>query len=170
MREPVLTDRGLDALESYLHGGPILPEACEPEERSEIFDAHRWFGRAVNLKVLLDLKAERDMPRLARWRANMARHIVLRGETFRTEHEARALARLVDRARPAGAGFTMLTIGAVEVRWNDDTAAWSIMLPPSRTRSHPETVRGTGIVSLWMLARDRDGIDAEADITEACNL
>jgi hypothetical protein len=171
---PALTDRGIDALEAWLAGGPLLPEACEPEERREIIDAHRWYGRAVRLRVALELKAEAEGPRIARWRANMARYATFGGEAdrlaFFRAHEARAIARLADRVSPGGRGHTMLTIGAVEVRWHDATAAWAILLAPNAARPHPETLRGVGIVALWMLARDTDGLGAEAEIAEAVNL
>ena len=160
----VLTARGIDALEAWLNGGPILPEACEPDERREIFDAHRAYGRMVRLATALDAKAGAEASRLDRWRADLARYTRWgaapeRAAWFRAR-EARALGWLGwQGVAPAGRGRTRVEIGNVAVLWTDATAAWAIEGKPH--------VRGVGIVTLWMLARDVSGLTAEAEIEDA---
>lgn len=149
-----------------------LPEALEPEERAELIADQRAIGRSIASLADRLLADEGEAGRLARWRARLARYHVMGGsdparlDWFR-DHEARALAWLADSVRPAGTGRTRLAIGAVEVLWTDDTAAWSIALPPTASQPHPETLSAVGIVALWMLARDVTGIAAEAEIAEA---
>lgn len=160
----VLTERGIDALEAWLDGGPILPEACEAEERREIFDAHRAYGRMVRLAAALDAQAGAAASRLDRWRADLARYTRWgaapeRAAWFRAR-EARALGWLGwQGVAPAGRGRTRVEIGNVAVLWTDATAAWAIEGKPH--------VRGVGIVTLWMLARDVSGLTAEAEIEDA---
>ena len=160
----VLTERGIDALEAWLDGGPILPEACEAEERREIFDAHRAYGRMVRLAATLQAQAGAAATRLDRWRANLGRYTAWgaapeRARWFRAR-EARALAWLGwQGVAPAGKGRTRVEIGNVSVLWTDATAAWAIEGKPQ--------VHGVGIVSLWMLARDVSGLTAEAEIEDA---
>lgn len=59
-RAPVLTDRALDQVERWqVSGGkiPILPEACEDDERAEIFDALRLAGRRAQGDAIERLRA-----------------------------------------------------------------------------------------------------------------
>jgi hypothetical protein len=61
LREPVLTPRAIDQVVRWHRAGAqdsVLPEACEPDERAEIFDAHRILGRTHAARLGIAWAAE----------------------------------------------------------------------------------------------------------------
>ncbi len=159
----------MTAIADWLVGRSLLPEACEPEERAGIIADHRQRGREMRAVAVEHLALEADAGRRDRWTLRLADYIRLGGGdpqrlAFWRRREAAALARLcAGRARPGRPGHTDVTIGAQTVSWCDRTAAWSIRA----VAAHPVTIRGVGIVPLWMLARDLSGFSAEAELAEA---